>query len=60
MIGYERFTDSIEEPPEPQNPKDPEDPPDPPMNYQVNYDNIEEVSIEDSKPKTLHYSSQSP
>ena len=48
MIGYERFTDSIEEPPEPQNSKDPEDPPDPPMNYQVNYDNIEEVSIEDN------------
>merc|ERR1711976_435754 len=46
MIGYERFTDSIEEPPEPQNSKDPEDPPDPPMNYQVNYDNNEEVSIE--------------
>ena len=44
MIGYEKFTDSIDEPAEPEPNKPSEDPP---LDYQVNYDKIE-VSIEDN------------
>ena len=46
MIGYEKFTDSIDEPAEPAaEPNKPSE--DPPLDYQVNYDKIE-VSIEDN------------